>query len=83
MANPIAWLRDLDGTGSYHACSRGDPESFPVYPSLDDTELFYALDNLLIEIEVMKNLLGNASDLKGLEPEILAAEAAMFNARRG
>lgn len=28
---PIAWLRDLDGTGSLHPASKGDPGAFPVY----------------------------------------------------
>jgi hypothetical protein len=28
---PVAWLRSLDGTDSYHPCAEGDPGSFPVY----------------------------------------------------
>jgi hypothetical protein len=28
---PIAWLRDLDGTGSLHTCANGDPGAIPVY----------------------------------------------------
>lgn len=27
----VAWLRDMDGTGSLHPCAAGDPGSFPVY----------------------------------------------------
>lgn len=30
-AEPIAWLRDLDGTGSLHACAKGGPGAIPVY----------------------------------------------------
>lgn len=29
---PVAWLRSLDGTDSYHPCAKGDPGCFPVYP---------------------------------------------------
>lgn len=32
-AEPVAWMRDLDGTGSLHPASQGDPGSFPVYPA--------------------------------------------------
>lgn len=28
---PIAWLRDLDGTGSLHPCAEGDPGAIPVF----------------------------------------------------
>lgn len=28
---PVAYMRDLDGSGSYHVCSKGDPGAFPVY----------------------------------------------------
>jgi hypothetical protein len=28
---PVAYLRDLDGSGSYHVCARGDPGAFPVF----------------------------------------------------
>lgn len=28
---PVAWLRDLDGTGSLHPASEGDPGAFAVY----------------------------------------------------
>lgn len=28
---PVAWLRDLDGTGSLHPAAHGDPGAFPVY----------------------------------------------------
>ena len=34
---PIAWMRDLDGTGSFHVCAKGDPRSFPVYRDSDGT----------------------------------------------
>lgn len=27
----VAWLRDLDGTGSLHPAAKGDPGAFPVY----------------------------------------------------
>ncbi|WP_421930064.1 hypothetical protein [Nitratireductor rhodophyticola] len=30
---PIAWLRDLDGTGSLHVCAKGDPDAIAVYTS--------------------------------------------------
>lgn len=30
---PIAYLRDLDGTGSMHVCAKGDPGAVPVYPA--------------------------------------------------
>lgn len=29
--DPIAWLRDIDGTGSLHVCADGDPGAIPVY----------------------------------------------------
>lgn len=32
-AEPVAWLRDIDGTGSLHPASKGDPHAFPVYAS--------------------------------------------------
>lgn len=32
---PIAWLRDLDGTGSLHVCADGDPGAIPVYAAAD------------------------------------------------
>jgi hypothetical protein len=28
---PVAWLRDLDGTGSMHVCAKGDPGAIPVF----------------------------------------------------
>lgn len=28
---PIAWLRDIDGTGSLHTCAEGDLGAIPVY----------------------------------------------------
>jgi hypothetical protein len=28
---PVAYLRDLDGTGSMHVCAKGDPGAIPVY----------------------------------------------------
>lgn len=28
---PVAWLRDLDGSGSLHPASKGDPGAFAVY----------------------------------------------------
>lgn len=28
---PVAYLRDLDGTGSLHVCAKGDPDAIPVY----------------------------------------------------
>jgi hypothetical protein len=28
---PVAYLRDLDGTGSLHVCAKGDPGAIPVY----------------------------------------------------
>jgi hypothetical protein len=31
-AKPIAWLRSLDGTDSFHPCAEGDHGCFPVYP---------------------------------------------------
>lgn len=31
QSEPIAWLRDLDGTGSLHVCSEGDPGAIAVY----------------------------------------------------
>lgn len=40
---PVAWLRDLDGTGSYHACAEGDPGSFPVYGEPQTADLLEAL----------------------------------------
>lgn len=30
----IVWLRDLDGTGSMHPCSKGDPGAIP-YQRID------------------------------------------------
>lgn len=33
LAEPIAWLRDLDGTGSLHTAAKGDPGAFPVVPA--------------------------------------------------
>lgn len=30
-ATPIAWLRDVDGTGSLHPCAEGDAGAIPVY----------------------------------------------------
>lgn len=29
--DPVAYLRDLDGTGSLHPCGKNDPGAFPVY----------------------------------------------------
>jgi hypothetical protein len=31
MNEPVAYLRDLDGTGSFHVCAKGDPGCFPVF----------------------------------------------------
>lgn len=31
VREPIAWLRDVDGTGSLHPCSEGDPGAIAVY----------------------------------------------------
>jgi len=31
----IAWLRDLDGTGSLHVCAKDDPGAFPIYGAED------------------------------------------------
>jgi hypothetical protein len=31
MKKPVAYLRDLDGTGSMHVCAKGDPGAIPVY----------------------------------------------------
>jgi hypothetical protein len=28
---PVAFMRDVDGTGSLHACAEGDPGAFPVF----------------------------------------------------
>lgn len=28
---PVAYLRDLDGSGSMHVCAKGDPGAIPVY----------------------------------------------------
>lgn len=28
---PVAYLRDVDGSGSYHPCAKGDMRAFPVY----------------------------------------------------
>lgn len=28
---PVAWLRDIDGTGSLHPCAENDPGAFPLY----------------------------------------------------
>lgn len=28
---PVAYLRDLDGTGSLHVCAKSDPGAIPVY----------------------------------------------------
>lgn len=44
---PIAWLRDLDGTGSLHVCAKGDPDAIAVYtspvPALTDEAVEQAL----------------------------------------
>lgn len=31
MLSPTGYVRDLDGTGSLHACSEGDPGAIPFY----------------------------------------------------
>jgi hypothetical protein len=41
---PIAWLRDLDGTGSLHPCVFDDPGAFPVYARSNDAQLIEALE---------------------------------------
>lgn len=41
---PIAWLRDLDGTGSLHACAEGDPGAIAVAPWSKVQELQRALE---------------------------------------
>lgn len=46
-SEPVAWLRDLDGTGSLHACSEGDPGAIAVVP----IEELYALQSRLAEVE--------------------------------
>lgn len=41
--SPIAWLRDLDGTGSLHPCAEGDRGAIAVYSEERVTELERAL----------------------------------------
>lgn len=41
--NPIAYMRDLDGTGSFHVCAKGDKGAFAVYGEPHDSELLGAL----------------------------------------
>lgn len=31
VRSPVAYLRDLDDTGSLHVCAKGDPGAIPVY----------------------------------------------------
>jgi transcriptional regulator with XRE-family HTH domain len=33
LPEPVAYLRDLDGTGSLHVCAKGDPGARPVFAS--------------------------------------------------
>lgn len=34
---PVAYLRDVDGTGSFHPAAEGDPGAFPVFGNKDGT----------------------------------------------
>jgi hypothetical protein len=43
---PIAYLRDIDGTGSLHACGKEDPGAMPVYGTPRTTSYF---DRLVVE----------------------------------
>lgn len=43
---PVAFLRDLDGSGSFHPCAEGDEGAFPVY-----AEPIAAPESCLAEVE--------------------------------
>lgn len=48
--NPVAWLRDIDGTGSLHVCAADDKGAIPVYdtpPRGDVEELLEAGERAL------------------------------------
>lgn len=48
---PVMWARDVDGTGSLHACSQGDPGAVPLYITeiTNDSSLRDAFEQNLYE----------------------------------
>lgn len=71
-AKPVAWMRDLDGTGSLHPASQGDPGSFPVYPAA-------AIIALQGEVQELNKLLSDGANGRALAAE---AEVARLKAER-
>lgn len=44
---PLAYLRDLDGSGSFHVCAKGDPGAIAVVAVSETERLVDLLDPLL------------------------------------
>lgn len=67
----VAWLRDIDGTGSLHPCAKGDPGAIEFYPQS-------ALDALRGEVERLRRELTLANGW--IDDPQLSARTAVDNA---
>ena len=77
------WLRDLDGTGSMHLCSKGDSGAVEYAPCFDNsancvlrnqTEIMGALSLLLRH--VAKNLVGKGGELDRQRDDLMQRHRA-------
>lgn len=68
MSDPIAYLRDLDGTGSLHACSKEDLGAMPVYGDfshVDKSEAWDAVTAKNARIEELETFVESIGDATG------------------
>jgi len=71
-SEPIAYMRDIDGTGSLHACAIDDPGAIPVFGALEVKEL----SNEAV-LETMRGIGDQISDVVALKARIEELEGLL------